>query len=168
MEIIYTVLKLLFFKSTDLYTMDTKIWLHVLSSWKQLLKELSKYIFRELNYHQHKIRREISISVEIITNTFKCLTASFSVKTFTLAIASLFIILVSILCKFALVADVFILLLNQEEKVHSSFWRDRCAHLAAHSWKRLNSLSAIILVGLDDKSKRQDCKITTLPLVLLV
>ena len=31
MKIIYTVLKQLFFKTTDLYTLETKIWKNILS-----------------------------------------------------------------------------------------------------------------------------------------
>ena len=36
----------------------------------------------------------------------------------------------------------------QEEEVHSSFCANRCTHLAAHSSKRLNPFSVIILVCL--------------------
>ena len=55
---------------------------------------------------------------------------------------------VSILCEFAMLPDVYILLPPQEEEVHSSSWGNRCTHMAAHSSKRLNFLSIIILVCL--------------------
>ena len=44
--------------------------------------------------------------------------------------------------------DVHILLSPQEEGMHSSSCGNRCAHLAAHSPKRLKPLSVIILVCL--------------------
>ena len=52
------------------------------------------------------------------------------------------------LCEFAMLLDVYILLSPQEEEVHSSSCGNRCTHLAAHSSKRLNPLSVIILVCL--------------------
>ena len=39
-------------------------------------KNLFEYIDRQLAYHKHKIRSEIGISLEIISNVFKCLTVS--------------------------------------------------------------------------------------------
>ena len=42
MKILSTVHKLLFFKTTDLYTLDTKIWKNVLSS-NESKKKFSEY-----------------------------------------------------------------------------------------------------------------------------
>ena len=53
-----------------------------------------------------------------------------------------------ILCEFAMLLDLYILLSPQEEEVHSSSCGNRCTHLAAHSSKRLNVLSVIILICL--------------------
>ena len=41
-----------------------------------MLKVLSKYICRQLRYHQHKIRSKTVISLVIILNVFKCLKVS--------------------------------------------------------------------------------------------
>ena len=80
-------------------------------------------------------------SLEIIPNySFKCLTVLLSTQILILAMVPFSFISVSILCEFAMLADVYILLSPQEEDVHSSSWRDRCTHLAAHSPKRLVSL----------------------------
>ena len=89
------------------------------------------------------------------------MTVSLSTQILILAI----FILVSILCEFALLPDVYILLSPQE--VHSSSTRKRCAHLTAHSLKRLSLLSVIILVCLGNTQKKT-ARQTTLPLVLLV
>ena len=51
----------------------------------------------------------------------------------------------SMLCEVAMLPDVYILLSPQEEVGHSSSKDDRCALLAAHSLKRLNHFSVIIL-----------------------
>ena len=107
------------------------------------IKSFSEYICRQLKYHQNIIRCKFSISLEIILNVFKYLTVSFSTKIITLTIALLLFISHSILCEFAMVPFVYLLLSLHEEEVHSSSWVDRCTHLAAHSSKRLNSLSAI-------------------------
>ena len=64
--------------------------------------------------------------------------------------------------------DVYILLSPQEEEVHSSSCGNRCTHLAAHSSKRLNLLSAIILVCLGNNKKQDrktNCFIIGLPSV---
>ena len=55
---------------------------------------------------------------------------------------------VCIHCELAMLLDVYILLSPQEEEVHSSSCGNRCTHRAAHSSKRLNLLSVIILVCL--------------------
>ena len=89
-------------------------------------------------------------SLEIILNAFKCLTVLLSTQILILAIVPFSFISVSILCEFAMLADVYILLSPQEEDVHSSSWRDRCTHLAAHSPKRLVCLVYTL--------KKQDCK----------
>ena len=77
-------------------------------------------------------------------NYSKCLTVSFSTEILILAIVSLSFISVCILCEFAMLLDVYILLHPQEEEVHPS----GSTHLVAHSSKRLNPLSVIILVCL--------------------
>ena len=78
-------------------------------------------------------------------------------------------ILVCILCQFAMLdaldvyinmLDVHILLSPQEEGMHSSSCGNRCAHLAAHSPKRLKPLSVIILVCLG----KTDCFIIGPPI----
>ena len=76
-----------------------------------------------------------------------CLTVSPSTQIINLVITPLSFTSASMLCEFAMLPDMYILLSPQKEKVHSSWW-NRCTHLAAHSSKRLNSLSVIILVCL--------------------
>ena len=49
-----------------------------------------------------------------------------------------------------------------------SSWGNRCTHLAAHSSKRLNSLSIIILVCLGNTHKNKTARQTASSLVLLV
>ena len=58
MKIFSTVHKLLFFKTTDLYTLDKKIWKNILSSYES--KKII-WIWRQLKY-QLSIRSEIFIS----------------------------------------------------------------------------------------------------------
>ena len=65
-----------------------------------------------------------------------------------MAIVPLSFISACIFCEFDLLLGVYILLSPQEEEVHSSSCGNRCTHLAAHSSKRLNPLSVIILVCL--------------------
>ena len=67
-----------------------------------------------------------------------------------LPIPQLSFILVSIVCEFAMLPDVYILLSPQEEEVHTSSCGNRSAHLAAHSSKRLNLLSVITSVRLSN------------------
>ena len=90
-------------------------------------------------------------------------------KTFTLAIAPIFIISISILCQFAMAicCVCYTGLLSHQKEVHSSIWGDRYTPLAAHLSKRLTPLPATILC-LGNASKKQDCKITALSMVLLV
>ena len=102
---------------------------------KLIWKDLSDCIYRQLNCHQHRIRSETGISLEIILNVFKCLAVSLSTQIFILAIAPLSFISVSIFCEFAMLPDVYIL-------------------LAAHPSKRLNPSSAVILVWLGNTSKK--------------
>ena len=68
--------------------------------------------------------------------------------THILAIMPLLFISVSILCEFARLPDVYILLSPQEEDVQSSSRGKRFTHLTTHPSKRLNPLSVIILVCL--------------------
>ena len=52
----------------------TKIWKNI-CSWKQI-KKFCEYIYRQLKYHQHRIKIKISISSKIILNVLKCLVVS--------------------------------------------------------------------------------------------
>ena len=85
-----------------------------------------------------------------------------------MAIVPLSFISVCILCEFAMLLDVYILLSPQEEEVHSSSCGNRCTHLAAHSSKRLNPLSVIILVCVGNTQKNKIERQTPSSLVLLV
>ena len=96
------------------------------------------------------------------------MTVSLSTQIHILAIAPLLFTLVSILCEFSMLPDVYILLSPQEKEVHSSFWGNRCTHLAAHSSKRLNPLSVIILVCVGNTQKNKIERQTPSSLVLLV
>ena len=66
---------------------------------------------------------------------------------------------VDLLCEFVMVPDVYILLSHQEEKVHSSSWRDRCSHEAAHWSKRVKLLSVIILMRQGNRSKNEKTRL---------
>ena len=69
MQIIYTVHKLLFFETTDLYSLDTAF-----KEYFKLVKvniNFSEYICIQWKY-QHRIRCEIRILLEIILNFFEC------------------------------------------------------------------------------------------------
>ena len=105
------------------------------------------WICRKLKHHQLRIRSETFILLEVILNTFNVWQYHFWLKSL-FAIVLLLFISVCILCEFAILVDVYILLSPQEEEVHSSSCGNRCTHLAAHSSKRLNPLSFIILVCL--------------------
>ena len=61
-----------------------------------------------------------------------------------MAIAPFLFILVDVLCEFAMVPGVYILLSPQKEEVHYSSWGQRCTHSAAHSSKRFKPLSDMI------------------------
>ena len=69
---------------------------------------------------------------------------SLSTQILNLTIGPLSFISSSILCQFAMLPNVYILLSPQKEEVHS-FWGDRCTPLAAYSSKRLNPLSVILV-----------------------
>ena len=94
------------------------------------IKKLSEYTFRQLKYHQLKIRSKTGISIEIALNVFKCLIVSLVLLKllYTLATAPYSFILVGIpcVCEFAMVPGVYILLCPQEEKVHSSYYTFSC------------------------------------------
>ena len=66
------------------------------------------------------IKSETNILLEIILNAFKCLTVSLPTEILILAIVRVSLILVSILCEFAMLPDVYILLSPQEEVEHVS------------------------------------------------
>ena len=72
-----TVHKLLFFKTSDMHTLDIKIWKNILSSHeseKQIL-----WIRRLLKHHQLRISENCS-SLQIILNVFKCFTVLISIQ----------------------------------------------------------------------------------------
>ena len=71
-----------FSKQLTLYTLDTKIWKNILSSYES---KKNIWICRQLKYYQLRIRSEIGISLEIILNVFKCLTVSLSIEILILA-----------------------------------------------------------------------------------
>ena len=79
-----------------------------------------------------------------------CLTVSLSTQILILVITPISFISVSILCEFATLPDVYILLSPQQEELHCSSWGNRCTYLAAQLSKRLNTLSVIILVCLSN------------------
>ena len=156
MKTIPTVHKLLFFKATGLYTLDTKIWKIILSSYES---KQNIWKCRQLKYYQLRLRSEIGILLEIVLNAFKRLTVWLSIQTFISAIAPLSFISIKILCELAMLSDVDILLSPQKEIVHCCSCGDRCTHLDPHSSKRLNLLSVIILVCLGKTWKNKTCKI---------
>ena len=88
---------IIFFKTTNLYTLNKKLWEKYFNLiWKRMKKII--WILRRPKYHQHRIRSEIGILLEIILNAFnKCLTVSFSTQILILAIAPLSFISVSTL-----------------------------------------------------------------------
>ena len=96
---------------------------------------------------------QIFILLEIILNIFNVWQYYFRLKILILAIVPLLFISVCILCEFAMLLDVYILLSPQEEEVHSSSCGNRCTYLAANSSKRLNFLSVIISVCLGNRQK---------------
>ena len=103
MKIISVVHQLLFIKTTDLHTLDAMLWKNILSSYKSRKKNILK-----LKYYQHRKSRITGISLEIILIVFEYLVVSLS------------FISVSILCEFAMLPDVYILLSPEEKEVHSS------------------------------------------------
>ena len=142
---------LLFFKNnsvwkhtldTVIHTLDTMIWKTILSSNESKISEYAD------NQNIINLRWEIGILLKIILNVIKRSTVSLSTENLILAIAPLSFISVAILCEFAILPDVYILLSPQEEEARSSSWGDRCTHLEAHSSKLLNTLPVIILVCL--------------------
>ena len=56
----------------------------------------------------------------------------------TLIFSKRFHISVSILCKFAMLPDVYILLSPQREEVPSSSWGNRCLHRCWHIWPHIH------------------------------
>ena len=95
------------------YTLDTKTWKNLFSSYKS---KKNIWMWWELKYYQLTVKSEIGILLEIILNAFKCLTVSLSTETFVLAMVQLLWISVSILCELAMLPDVYILLFPQEEE----------------------------------------------------
>ena len=68
------------------------------------------------------MRSEITFSLEIILNAFKCLTVSLSTEILISPIAQLPFISVGILCEIDMLLDVYIVLSPQEEEVYYSSW----------------------------------------------
>ena len=147
MKIIITVHQLLFYKTTDLYTLDTKTWKNILSSY-----ESKKHIWicRQLEFHQLRIRSDILILLEMILNALNVWQYHLPSQILILAVAPLLFISVSILCELAMLPGVYILLSSQEEQMHSSSWQDICKHWS----KRLNPLSVIIFCYVIHKKTR--------------
>ena len=76
-------------------------------------------------------------------------------------------ILVGVLCGFPMLPDVYILLSSQEKR-YTLLSEGTDVHIWQYFYqKHLKLLSAIILLCLGNKSKKQDCKIIALSLVAL-
>ena len=120
--------KLLFFKTTALY-------MHTYSLNMQTTKKSSTWD-KKWNFH-------FAINY---SKCLQCLTVSLSTQILILVIMPLSLSSVNILCELAMLPDMYILLFPQEEEVHCSSWGNKCTHMAAHSSKRLNLLTVIILV----------------------
>ena len=60
--------------------------------------------------------------------------------------------LVGVLCEFAMLLDVYILLSSAEEEVHSSSWENIYFYLGAYISQSLDPLSSIILLCLGNIS----------------
>ena len=67
-----------------------------------------------------------------------CITCS--TKIFTLTITPFLFLFVGLICEFAMVPGVYILLSPQEEEVRFFSWRHRCTHSAAHLSKIFKAL----------------------------
>ena len=80
-----------------------------------------------------------------------------STKILTLAIAPFLFIFVGIICEFAMVPGVYILLSPAEEEVHYSSERHRSAHSAAYSSERFKPLftSCYYAKGVVESEKTQ-------------
>ena len=89
---------------------------------------------------------------------------SFSAQIFILSITPLLFISDSILCEFAMLPDVYILLSPPEEEVHSSFWGNRCTG-GSTSIKKIKTF-AILLLCLGNTQKNKTAEQTALSLVL--
>ena len=88
----------------------------------QAIKNLSEYTFRQLKQHQHKIKTETGILLEITLNIFKCLIISLFPLKFLLWQQHQFYLFQLASClfvKFAMVPGVYILLCPQEEEHHN-------------------------------------------------
>ena len=89
----------------------------------------------------------------------------------TLAIVPLLFVSDGVLCEFAMVPDMYILLFPQEEEVHSFFltaYGERCKNLAPHSQKHFKLVATTLLLCQGNSSKNHGSKIIALSLVLLV
>ena len=88
-----------------------------------------------------------------------CYSFTSSTKILTLTIVTFLFISVGILCTFAMVPDVYILLSPEEEEAHS--YREVTD---VHNWQYIHQkpLYATILLCLSNTSKKQHCKIIAL------
>ena len=83
---------------------------------------------------------------------------SLSTQILILIIAPLSFISVSILCEYAMLPDVYILLSPQEEEVHWFSWGNRCTHLAALSSKKIKHFACHYISMHRYYTKKNDCK----------
>ena len=114
MKIISTVPKLLFFKTTDLCIV------YLFCDYADISKTSSTY--DKWNFHFARNYSNMPLTFDSIT------------------FHSNLFISVSVLCEFAMLPDVYILLSPQEEEEHSFSWGNRCTHLAVHSSKRVKEI----------------------------
>ena len=103
MKIISTVPKLLFFKTTDLCIV------YLFCDYADISKTSSTY--DKWNFHFARNYSNMPLTFDSIT------------------FHSNLFISVSVLCEFAMLPDVYILLSPQDEEVHSFSWGNRCTHL---------------------------------------
>ena len=95
-----------------------------------------------------RIRSETFILLEIILNVFNVWQYHFRIKILILAIVTLLFISVCILCEFAILLDVYILLSLRKKRCTILLYEQMYIAGSTFIKKRLNPLSVIILVCL--------------------
>ena len=75
-----------------------------------------------------------------------------STRILNLALTPVLFMLVGVLCEFAMLLDVYILLSSAEEEVYSSSWGNIYFYLGAYISQSLDPLSSIILLCLGNIS----------------